>query len=286
MKHLFILCSGGSGSWLLHHCIKVCEEVQYLKGPGSHRKIKPDQINQHNIENIELYLDVLEGDKAGEIKLPEAAYYHDHNEMPEMNQWYFQDESKYNWEKIKKRWNKLWNLSQAKGGVRLQKNMCDIFRTKILNKQFENLHFLLLYRNPCVYIHRSLQRSGSKFKLSLSGMMEVQKLQYLLMLDIYQTFFDRSLLVKYEDICSNNITLLDDIKNMIPELCDLSFDHYFAHPYEQLSLIHRTYTPEHVSVGLEINQKYLAEMNDKHKSIIETEFSNSVFDPFCFNFKV
>ena len=83
------------------------------------------------------------------------------------NRW--EDDHKYNWAFIKKEWLKYWDQSKP---VLLEKSPPNIRHAKAISEHFDNLFFIIFFRNPYAHCESLMRRtqmdatSSAKFALN------------------------------------------------------------------------------------------------------------------------
>lgn len=76
----------------------------------------------------------------------------------------FRDPNNYKWNEIKNIWDDVWEKKDSTK-IRIQKTPHDIFRTKIMSEQFEDLKWIICVKDPYAYVE-SLFRKYQKLKIN------------------------------------------------------------------------------------------------------------------------
>jgi hypothetical protein len=145
-KYLFIICMNNSGSTLLERVVSECRNGVGFPAPAG-----PDQ--QVNGQGFVADLMPIPGKitpKCRRIWSEQAAI--------------FEDESNYDWPRIKRRWRKYWarnpKFAAAPSRVLLEKSPPDVYRTAMLQQHFRNSFFVLMQRNPYAVAEGIRRRAG------------------------------------------------------------------------------------------------------------------------------
>lgn len=145
-KYLFIICMNNSGSTLLERIVSECRNGVGFPAPAG-----PDQ--QVNGQGFVADLMPIPGKikpKCRRIWSEQAAI--------------FEDESNYNWPRIKRRWRKYWarnpKFDTAPARVLLEKSPPDVYRAAMLQRHFRNSFFVLMQRNPYAVAEGIRRRAG------------------------------------------------------------------------------------------------------------------------------
>src|SRR4051812_21132299 len=143
-KYLFIICMNNSGSTLLERVFRSCRNMVTL--PAG-----PDQ--QVNGQGFVLkYMPT-----PGQMQPPCTRIFSEKASVLE-------DESLYQWEKIKTIWRREWaknpKFDIAHPRVFLEKSPANVYRATMLQKHFPNSFFLLVTRNPYAVAEGVRRRMG------------------------------------------------------------------------------------------------------------------------------
>ena len=146
--------------------------------------------------------------------------------MFQKNRW---DKSvKYPWNKIKKIWLKYWDLSKP---VLLDKSIPNIMRVSEIKKEFENINFICMVRNPYAQIEGVMRRNDESAKNA--AIFSLKCLQY----QRQNIKNEESLLfISYEQLTENPEKTKRKIIAFLPELSDIKMDlKYKAHNFKTKS---------------------------------------------------
>ena len=206
MKHLFILSPNNSGSTLLHNFLSTSPNLAHL--------------------------DYKEGQ--------DVSWYGPHPLRRNASRLFtrieneLKDEKRYDWNKIKKGWNIIWEKNNPNALVRLEKSPTNICRVNILKKEFENCFFIIMPRNPYAQA-----QSIKKYLPDVSY--EVIAKHCLRCLEICTELsktLDNSLFFSYEYFCNHYALIAENlVNNFMPELNVLNPNKKFKIHYEKPSFI-------------------------------------------------
>jgi hypothetical protein len=145
-KYLFIICMNNSGSTLLERIVSECRNGVGFPAPAGPEQ----QVNGQGFVPDLMPIPGKMTPKCRRIWSEQAAV--------------FEDESQYNWPKIKRRWRKQWarnpKFGTADPRIFLEKSPPDVFRTVMLQKHFRNSFFILMQRNPYAVAEGIRRRAG------------------------------------------------------------------------------------------------------------------------------
>jgi hypothetical protein len=133
-KYLFIICMNNSGSTLLERLLSDCGNAVGFPPPGGPN----EQVNGQGFVPDLMPIPGKITPQCRRIWSEQAAV--------------FEDESRYDWPKIKRRWRMQWSrnpkFGTANPRVFLEKSPPNVYRAAMLLKHFENSFFILMQRNP------------------------------------------------------------------------------------------------------------------------------------------
>jgi len=146
--------------------------------------------------------------------------------MFQKNRW---DKSvKYPWDKIKKIWLKYWDLSKP---ILLDKSIPNIMRVSDIKKEFENIFFVCMVRNPYAQVEGLMRRNDES--VENAAIFSLKCLQY----QRQNIKNEESLLfISYEQLTENPEKTKRKIIAFLPELSDINIDlKYKAHNFKTKS---------------------------------------------------
>jgi hypothetical protein len=131
-----------------------------------------------------------------------------------------EDESRYNWPMIKKRWRMRWSRNPkfdiANTRVFLEKSPPNVLRAPMLQKHFENSFFILMQRNPYAVSEGIRRRTGLPLDRCIRHWIRCAKKQMQ-----NESELRRAIRLDYEDLSERAQFCRDEIMKLIPELNDL-----------------------------------------------------------------
>ena len=146
--------------------------------------------------------------------------------MFQKNRW--NERVKYPWDKVKKVWLKYWDLSKP---VLLDKSIPNIMRVSEIKKEFENINFICMVRNPYAQVEGVMRRNDESAKNA--AIFSLKCLQYQ-----RQNIKNKesSLFISYEQLTENPEKTKRKIIAFLPELSDIKMDlKYKAHNFKTKS---------------------------------------------------
>jgi len=146
--------------------------------------------------------------------------------MFQKNRW--NEHVKYPWDKVKKVWLKYWNTSKL---VLLDKSIPNIIRVSDIKKEFNNLFFICMVRNPYTQVEGLMRRNDESAKNA--AIFSLKCLQY----QRQNIKNEESLLfISYEQLTENPEKTKRKIIAFLPELSDIKMDlKYKAHNFKTKS---------------------------------------------------
>lgn len=187
IKHLFILAQNSSGSGILHRTIAGCKnatDLGRLEGAGVAKKHMTHFSNMNN-NKMETFSTVK--DK-------------------------IMEEDRYNWSKVKECWNRNWDQSKP---IKIEKTTHSLYYCDMLEREFNNAHFIIMVRNPLAVVEAINRRDGVHPTKALQHWLECTKRQ------IRNTkYLKRVIWFNYQSLCNGEQD--NKIKEFIPELIDFS----------------------------------------------------------------
>jgi len=201
--HLFLVMLHNSGSTLLHNLIKTSKSVVTLPIEGDMliRKEAKPFMNPIFWQYPRIFSEIA--DK-------------------------FEDPESYNWKGIKQFWKSYWkkdpryqNLVKRKLPiVFLEKSSPNIYRAELLEKEFENSHFLVVTRNPYAIIEGTRRRMAKKnygIERITEHCLKAMEKQAQDIAELKQVIW-----FSYEDLCDKTKEVKEKIKSFIPTLSDIN----------------------------------------------------------------
>ena len=232
-KYLFITVPNNSGSSFIYKVVGNCKNAAAL----------PGCLEGQHINGIGKFMPV-----PGHLR---------HNRMWTEIAKKLSDESRYDWDNIKKLWNKGWGrVMEHKGDVDVlvEKSPPNVIRAPILEKNFKNSYFLLMLRNPYAFCEGIRRRSGWPLKRCANHWVRCTRYQIHNMKVLRNKLF-----FTYEEMCGSPKRVLKRIVNFMPELDDASFDGIRSHSIKG---------GEHKGGVYNFNEEQLKNLGDKSISKI------------------
>lgn len=205
MKHLFLLCGEGGGSSLLKYVLVKCK----------------------NIVSFE-----QEGDRAWDTYGPSSWTCENYKKPAQLLLPIFEDNKNYQWGRIKLRWNNLWK-KQDDDRIYMQKGTGDYARWKLLANEFENVHFIIMPRNPFAHIEGMMRKCN--WNISCYDMAQGWVNMLYKQWECY-TEYDRNktTFFTFEQLCMGDMNVQYKIQDLIPgELDDVSIECEFQHQHNR-----------------------------------------------------
>ena len=233
-KFLFILSPPYCGSTLLNQIISTSEDVS---------------CNNHL------------GTREGQL-LPGVKRF-----MFQKNRW---DENvKYDWKKIKNVWMRYWDQSKS---VLLDKSIPNIMRVNAIKKEFKNIFFICMVRNPYAQVEGIIRRNEASAEYAANFAIKCLKYQKL---NIEK---EKNLLFfTYEQLCEDQNTTIQKIIDFIPELFDIKTNIEFnAHNYK---------TKGGMSIT-NLNQEKITKLSSQDILTINTIFKKNISLLTFFNYQI
>ena len=201
-KYLFIICMNNSGSTLLERVMSECRNAVGFPAPAG-----PDQ--QVNGQGFVPDLMPIPGKmtpKCRRIWSEQAAI--------------LEDESRYQWRKIKRRWKEHWarnpKFETASPRVFLEKSPPNIFRAAMLQKNFANSFFILMQRNPYAVAEGIRRRANLPIERCIRHWIRCARQQM-----ENEKILRRAIKLNYEDLSEHPNGSRQEVVRFIPELYDL-----------------------------------------------------------------
>lgn len=206
MKHLFLLCGNGGGSSLLKHVITRCENVAFFAKEG-------DMIwetygpSSHTMD---------------QRKLPHQLLIH-----------IFENPQHYQWGRIKQRWDNLWQKKDD-DRVYFQKSTGDYTRWKLMIEEFDNVHFIIMPRNPFAHVEGLMRKCN--WDISCKDMAQGWVNMFLKQMECHEEY-DKTILFTFEQLCFEEDVVVEKIKSLMPpDLQDARIDDIvFQHNHREYS---------------------------------------------------
>jgi len=232
-KYLFILSPNNSGSSMLYKYLMRCKHIVALRNKNDiseegqtvilakTKDCKGQILTDENYDIIKRINHFKNCPKCfGLLPMPHENIW-DCSRVCVEKRHVFEDETKYNWDEIKRIWDAEWakNVSyNEKDRIFLEKSTSDILRPHLYQKSFKNVYFLGLVRNPyavCEGIHRRNKYAWGRCVRQWVETAEKQ-IENIDALDNIAWF-------RYEDLCEKPYEVANKIREMLPELYDIDF---------------------------------------------------------------
>ena len=180
--------------------------------------------------------------------------------LPEVRELMFQknrwnENIKYPWKDIKKAWMKYWDQTKP---ILLDKSIPNIIRVKEIKKEFNEIYFICMVRNPYAQVEGIIRRNNSSAEDAANFAIKCLKYQKE---NIEQE--NNLLFFSYEQLCEEKQTILKKIINFLPELNDININILFnAHNFK---------TTESMAIT-NLNKEKITKLSSKQLNIINTIF--------------
>ena len=201
-KFLFIICMNNSGSTLLERVLSECRNAVGFPAPGG-----PDQqVNGQGFVPEYMPIPGKIKPKCRRIWTEQAAI--------------IEDESRYNWPKIKRRWRREWShnpkFDTANPRVFLEKSPPNVLRASMLQKHFDNSFFILMHRNPYAVAEGIRRRAGIALERCIQHWIRCAQKQM-----ENEKALQRAIKLSYEELSGQPDYCRQQVLNFVPELDDL-----------------------------------------------------------------
>ena len=193
--HLFLLVPNNSGSSILHDLIATSAEVSILPAEGQ-------------------FCENFVGPTAPKLGI---AHYFTAKETV------FQNPKNYEWSIIKNQWNRHWNSDNPNAKIKLQKSPPDILRADMLLKNFEDVKFILMIRNPYAMIE-SILRANPTASVENAAKHAVRCLE--IQLENSEKYLD-ALVLRYEDLTDYIQETAEQLMKYL-EISDINYNQEFS----------------------------------------------------------
>jgi hypothetical protein len=136
------------------------------------------------------------------------------------------DPNNYDWNHIKKKWDRNWHFNYPTATIRVQKTPLDVFRVKLIQPYFENLNWVISVKNPLAHVTSIIDRSTFQMNpyqhiemicYHAGRALEVQR-------ENIEFLGSKALVTTQEEIISNPEQFKSDLLNFVPELKSLTID--------------------------------------------------------------
>lgn len=202
-QYVFILCPNHSGSTVLYFLLSTSKEVSTMNW-------------NNNILEGQIIPDVM--DYMPYAKESDKGLFYLHKEK-------HQDETKYNWEKIKSGWRKHWDYSKS---VLLEKSTTNLYRKKMLQDNFKNAKFIIMVRNPYAVCEGIKRKHGVDVVDAAEHWLDTAEQQI-------KNISEDSVFFTYEQLCDCTDTVVNKILEYAPEFVFLDYKSKLNRPrYEKI----------------------------------------------------
>lgn len=201
-KYLFIICMNNSGSTLLERILSRCRNAVGFPAPGGPDK----QVNGQGF--VREFMPVPRNMTPNCSRIwSEGANV-------------LEDESRYDWPKIKQRWREVWarnpKFQTANPPVFLEKSPPSVFRASMLQSHFGNSFFVLLTRNPYAVAEGIRRRAKLSIERCVQHWIRCAQQQVR-----NEQNLRRNIRLSYEDLSEKPEYCRDKLVQFVPELSDL-----------------------------------------------------------------
>jgi hypothetical protein len=201
-KFLFIICMNNSGSTLLERLLSDCRNAVGFPPPGGPN----EQVNGQGFVPDLMPIPGKIEPQCRRIWSEQAAV--------------FEDEARYQWPKIKRRWREKWALNTkfqtANPRVFLEKSPPNVYRAAMLQKHFSNSFFILMQRNPYAVAEGIRRRANFSIERCIRHWIRCAQKQM-----ENQRTLPRAIYLSYEQLSEQPESSQERIIQLIPELDDL-----------------------------------------------------------------
>jgi hypothetical protein len=201
-KFLFIICMNNSGSTLLERLLSDCRNAVGFPPPGGPN----EQVNGQGFVPDLMPIPGKIEPQCRRIWSEQAAV--------------FEDESRYQWPKIKRRWREKWALNPkfqtANPRVFLEKSPPNVYRAAMLQKHFPNSFFILMQRNPYAVAEGIRRRANFSIERCIRHWVRCAQKQM-----ENQRTLPCAIYLSYEQLSEQPESSQQRIIQLIPELDDL-----------------------------------------------------------------
>jgi hypothetical protein len=200
-KYLFIICMNNSGSTLLERVLSDCRNVVGFPPAG------PDE----QVNGQRFVPDLMP--TPGKMKVSCRRIWTEQAAILE-------DESRYNWPKIKERWRREWarnpKFQAANPRVFLEKSPANVLRASMLQKHFEKSFFVLMQRYPYAVAEGIRRRAGLSIERCAQHWIRCAQQQMR-----NETTLKRAIKLSYEELSEQADYCRRQMLSLIPEVEDL-----------------------------------------------------------------
>ncbi len=178
------------------------------------------------------------------------------------------EKKNYNWKKIKKIWMKYWDKSKP---ILLEKSIQNIMYTKEIKKEFQDVFFIGIIRNPYALCEGIIRRNPATPEYAAKFVLNCFKQLKKIKENEKQILF-----LSYEDLCEKSNTAFDNIKTKFPELNDIKTDLLFsAHNFKSKKM-----------KVLNLNNEKISRLSKNQIQIINSYFIKEKETLNFFNYKI
>jgi hypothetical protein len=194
--------------------------------------------------------------------------------LPEVREFMFQKDRwnknvKYPWKDIKKVWMKYWDQTKP---VLLDKSIPNIMRVKEIKKEFTNLYFICMVRNPYAQVEGIIRRNNATLEYAADFAINCLRYQKE---NIEQE--NNLLFFSYEQLCEDKEKTIKRIIDFLSELNDINGNTLFkAHNFK---------TTESMAIT-NLNDEKIAKLSSKQLSVINSIFKKDIELLSYFNYSI
>jgi hypothetical protein len=248
-KYLFIICMNNSGSTLLERVLSECRNAVGFPAPAGPNQ----QVNG-------------QGFVPDFMPIPGKMIPNCRRIWSEQSS-ILEDESRYNWPKIKSRWRVEWarnpKFTTANPRVFLEKSPPNILRASMLQKHFNNTFFILMQRNPYAVAEGIRRRAKISIERCIQHWIRCAQQQMR-----NEQMLRNAIKLNYEELSEQPDRSRQQVIAFIPELADLdirkdvavhSLDGHISQPIVN-------YNPKQIAL---LSKEDLAEINRHLEAVPE-----------------
>ena len=131
------------------------------------------------------------------------------------------NEVNYDWPFIRKVWMKYWDQRKA---ILMDKSNTNIMRVNKVKEVFDKAVFLAMVGNPYAQVEGIMRRNGATSEYAANFALKCLRYQKKNKLSEK----DNVLFISYEELCDDKESVVNRIKNFIPEIGDINSDLEFS----------------------------------------------------------
>ncbi len=197
--YLFVVPINNSGSSFLTRALSTCQRAIFLRSEGQHVEGWGGPVPR------DARLSLIWGNADSDYESVLA------------------DPANYDWDHIKRTWYEVAQMRDPEqASVFIEKSPPHVARVKLLDEAFPGAKFLFLVRNPYAIVEsigRRRPRLRRFAKVAAEHVLTCLRLQ-----KHNAETFERSILLRYEDMCADPETAQLEIAELVPALGDVNLD--------------------------------------------------------------